>query len=118
MSGHTKTVWRAKGDDGKWLSADPWFVEHDDCSSYSWLSVHGPNGEIVIIPTDDGGSTQESEVVALKIVAAMNSHDQLVAALKAAEELYNIGILDAPAELLERVPRLRKAALSLVEQSP
>ena len=77
----------------------------------------GRNYKLAVIPCGGmaGRTFKESTECAAHIVHCVNTHDALVKALEAAEELSQIGILNAGAELIGRVTTLRRAALALAK---
>lgn len=88
----------------------PWKLGAGD-----WLS-HSCCFDAVVVGYRDGSCTPVAEVCfpddASLIVRAVNSHEALVKALEKAEELYQVGIMNAPDELCDEVVQLRRAALA------
>lgn len=113
---HTPTPWKAHVD-RRWINGS--------CLIYTAIVPTGDTEGLRHLKMADGNHhvcrmshTYKPEVALMHwadaefIVKAVNAHDDLVAALKAAEELYHVGIINAPDGLYERVQDLRKIALA------
>jgi len=95
MSGHTKTPWRTKGNDGKYLSTMGWEASNWDATDASYMPIKAGRKVIALVLQScsvDSTVRDESEhnANAAFIVRAVNSHDALVEALKEARTTLSI----------------------------
>lgn len=95
MSGHTPGPWRANP------GLNRWHV----------VTTGKPRGQNICTLNTD---RFEQQANAYLLAAA----PELLAALKLAEELYQLGVLNAPGDLYERVHLARKAAIAKAEGQP